>query len=198
MCIRDRFIPAFQMAELCADASKKQEAEALLQDNSASYWLYRFVYDSVVKRNTYSDPLTPSGNDAPLAVSEMLCLCGRTRYLGSSPEDFRGINGFQNSTMRVNNNDGGSSSSKAMSDRLARLVQDSTYVSDVYIPRLQMIHTMYHNDPTLAVGTAVRCRVELCDPMLGNLIIKPIGVVSKEQSDALATALMIPSTLTSS
>lgn len=191
----EEFIPAFQMAELCADASKKQEAEALLQDNSAAYWLYRFVYDSIVNRNAFSDD--PSSDSTPLAVSEMLCLCGRTRYLGSSPEDFRGINGFRNATMTVTR-PGASARSQSHQERMDAILRDSTYVSDVYIPRLQMIHTMYHNDPDLSVGNAVKCRVELCDPMLGNLIVRPIGVVSKEQSDALAAALMIPSTLTSS
>jgi exoribonuclease R len=151
----DAFIPEFQMATLCSDASAKQERSAILQDSSSRFWILSYIWYNLLKE----------GKNC--ATRELICLVGQTRDVSASPEVTRFAGGPCGSLRR--------------------------YVSDVFIPEIQLVHFVQHDRADVRVGTTLHCLVRQVQPLIGLLELEVIAVDDKEDSSAeIIKAALIP------
>ena len=73
------------------------------------------------------------------------------------------------------------------------------FCSDVYLPRLQMVHFMYHNEESLQAGWSVFCKVAKCDPLQGILDLVPTSKrTPKTSAEDFIASTLVPGTLVGS
>lgn len=59
-----------------------------------------------------------------------------------------------------------------------------TYVSDLFLPQLQILHSIRHNNPEIVVGTTLFCRVAGVEPVTNHLELEVVRVEPYERSQA--------------
>eukprot|EP00796_Vickermania_ingenoplastis_P010670 gene10670-7414_t len=159
----EQYIPEYTMATHCASISLKQERSALLQDKSTRYWILRQM-EKLVK--------------AEKGLRTFLCFVGETKNVAGSPEYERFHNTFNEAVAAVSNPiypPGGDV------ERFMQRKREFTYVSQIYIPEVQMTHTIHHSCNGAKVGAVVECRVLRIRPTQGVLEMSVVAV--KEEGD---------------
>lgn len=167
----DQFIPEYIMANHCAAVSMKQERSALLQDKSTRYWILRYmekVWLQSKKKNV-------SGK-SHLTEKTFLCYVGETKNVSLAPEYGRFYCNFEEAVSAI----GG----KPYNNNLRSWRQEKlefTYISHIYIPELQLTHTIRHDCSQVRIGAVIECRiVQLC-PVQGVLEMSLVAI--KEEGD---------------
>ncbi|KPI83322.1 putative Mitochondrial exoribonuclease DSS-1 [Leptomonas seymouri] len=181
-----QFIPEHVMATLCAKISTKQERASLLQDSSTRYWILRYLEDLERAGSAHTD-----GNnaDGTRKKRSYLCLVGASRRVVGAPTYSRFSCSLQDMSellaQRFSDNNG---SSKATGQprpaavpldeaRWRQRVPEFTYVSDIYIPEVQLVHTITHHRDDVRVGAVVRCEIARVQPTQGVLELSILGVL---------------------
>ncbi|KAG5487810.1 hypothetical protein LSCM4_07488 [Leishmania orientalis] len=175
-----QFIPEYAMASLCAMISTKQERASLLQDNSTRFWILRYLED--LERASADAAAAARGGRSGGAHHKKtyVCLVGETRRVVAAPAYSR----FACSSAKMSQllSLPLASTSTAPStvrrpaslqvDAVARWRQETpefTYVSDVYIPEVQLAHTIAHHRDDVRVGAVLECHVARVQPTQGVL-----------------------------
>ena len=166
----EMMIAECEMAELCQLCSKKQREAALLQDQTERYWLLVYIRD-----NMFGGCSTPRRSNLK---RELQCLVGSTTRIDFSPEYRRAPQC------------GGKMDS--MDRRLFRkanqwlieqkCTQHHSFMSEVYLPEIQMTHVLFHSNSDVQVGSTVHCEVEVVDPQQELLMLHVARVSPYEAS----------------
>lgn len=169
----DQFVPEYIMANHCATVSMKQERSAVLQDKSTRYWILRYM-EKVWLRSKKSNH-NISGKPHQIEKT-FLCYVGETKNVSLAPEYGRFCCNFEEAVSAI----GGKAYDKNLrSWRQEKL--EFTYVSHIYIPELQLTHTIHHDCSQVRVGAVIECRiVQLC-PVQGVLEMSLVAI--KEEGD---------------
>jgi hypothetical protein len=155
-------------AELGADFLQRQSA--ILQDNAERYWLLVHIRD-----NLFGGCTRPAKNKL---TRQLQCLVGSTTRIDFSPEYERPVK----ASVSVNDPD-------PLLFRRANqwLIAEKarhrpTFMSEVYLPELQMTHALFHSNDAVQIGSTVHCEVEMVDPLQGLLMLNVVAVSSFEAS----------------
>lgn len=151
----EEYIPSFQMASLCSMISTKQEQGALLQDLSSRYWLLSYIWSNLLKE----------GKEQSTRL--LRAFVGITRDVSAAPDYGRWDNAIQQQASHLT----------------SPQQQQSRYISDVYLPELQMTEVIVHNRPDVRVGTTVSCRVRAIHPMQDILQLEVVAVEPTESME---------------
>lgn len=155
--VEEEYIPEYQMATLCSMISTKQEAAAILQDASTRYWILRYIWMTLL--------------DCGRQPARLLqCLVGSTRDVSASPAYGRGCASEWPGHTQI--------TQCAVQSKK----KTCPYVSDVYIPELQITHVLYHDRVDARVGTTLSCRVARIEPDLNLLELDIVSVAPFEAS----------------
>ncbi|KAG5486553.1 hypothetical protein CUR178_07920 [Leishmania enriettii] len=175
-----QFIPEYAMASLCAMISTKQERASLLQDNSTRFWILRYLED--LERASADAAAAARGGRSGGAHNKKtyVCLVGETRRVVAAPAYSR----FACSSAKMSQllslplasmSTAPSTVRRPASlqvDAVARWRQETpefTYVSDVYIPEVQLAHTIAHHRDDVRVGAVLECHIARVQPTQGVL-----------------------------
>lgn len=167
----DQPIPEYLMADLCSEMTSKQEEANELQDSSSRYWTLRYVQDLLQQASSSS------------SRRRFVCFIGTTRFVGSAPAYSR----FQCSVEDAlailylpffpTPTSGGERSPSVPSARsTVQPYGEFMYVSDVYLPELQLPCTVCHCRPDLRVGVVAECEVVTVMPTQGVLELRLVAV----------------------
>lgn len=147
----DQYISEFTMAQHCTSISLKQERSALLQDKSTRYWILRYMEKIV------------NGIGFPKR-SSFICLVGETKRVSSAPEYSHFRYSFLEMVETLSSSPSCISASRCSPQKL-----EFTFVSHIYLPEVQLAHTVRHSDPEVKVGAVIECRVTHIFPVQGIL-----------------------------
>ncbi|CAJ1005501.1 putative RNB domain containing protein [Leishmania naiffi] len=178
------FIPEYAMASLCAMISTKQERASLLQDSSTRFWILRYL-ENLERASASADAAAAaatrdgSNGDSPHKRS-YVCLVGETRRVVAAPAYTRfACSSAELSQLLSLPLTSASTTSSTVRrpaslqvDAVARWRQETpefTYVSDVYIPEVQLAHTITHHLDSVRVGAVLECHIARVQPTQGLL-----------------------------
>ncbi|KAH8604276.1 RNB domain [Trypanosoma vivax] len=174
------------MATLCSMISTKQEQSSLLQDGSQRYWLLRHIEQNLLTKNRNH---------------RFVCLVGDTRRVESAPEYPR----FSTTPNPHDEYDcelpsattgGDAQRTVPLAGRWQQRRHEYSYVSDIYIPELQLVHTVTHCLQEVAIGAVVECEVLLVRPTQGHLSLTVVKVWTggdERQFEHLWKSALLPS-----
>lgn len=181
-----QFVPEHAMATLCAMISTKQERSSLLQDSSTRFWVLRYLEDleqtanagaSSKGRRTYmclvgasrrvvAAPVYSRFTSEARQMSELL-----SRPLAASAAADPHTAQPRPATVLLDEGDGGGS-------RWQQAAAEFAYVSDLYIPEVQLVQTVTHHRDDVRVGAVVECEIVRVQPTQGVLELRIRGVLS--------------------
>lgn len=144
-------IPEYVMATLCANISMRQERAALLQDGSTRFWTLTYVQQQILE----------GGGE-----KRCMCLVGETKDVTAAPEYPRYGPAIPFGSTRAptdTHQQGGKQPSRR-------------FVSEIYIPELQLAHRVFHSHPGVVVGAVVECRVVKVQPTQDVLQLQVVRV----------------------
>lgn len=160
----EQLIPEYTMTTHCVNISKKQELSALLQDKSSRYWILRYMEQQVLQARK-------AGKE-----KKYLCFIGETKNVSASPEYNRFHTSFEETVKAL---------TKPHYDlydpRWKQGKVKYAFVSQIYLPEVQLTHTIYHNCSVAKVGVVIECRVHCLEPVQGALELELTAV--KEEGD---------------
>lgn len=175
-------IPEHAMASLCAMISTKQERASLLQDNSVRFWILRYLEDlERASANAAAAAAARGGSDGDTHHKKTyLCLVGETRRVVAAPAYSRFACSSAEMSQLLSLPLAAPSTTSSTARRPASLQMDAvarwrqetpefTYVSDVYIPEVQLAHTITHHRNDVLVGAVLECRITRVQPTQGVL-----------------------------
>ncbi|KAG5512172.1 hypothetical protein GH5_07653 [Leishmania sp. Ghana 2012 LV757] len=175
-----QFIPEYAMASLCAMISTKQERASLLQDNSTRFWILRYLED--LERASADAAAAARGGRSgdPHHKKTYVCLVGETRRVVAAPAYSRFACSSANMSQLLSLPLASMSTAPSTVRRPASLQVDAvarwrqetpefTYVSDVYIPEVQLAHTIAHHRDDVRVGAVLECHIARVQPTQGVL-----------------------------
>ncbi|CAC9440883.1 putative mitochondrial exoribonuclease DSS-1 [Leishmania infantum JPCM5] len=175
-----QLIPEHAMASLCAMISAKQERASLLQDNSTRFWILRYLED-LERASANAAAAARGGSDGDAHHKKTyLCLVGETRRVVAAPAYSRfACSSAEMSQLLSLPLTAPSTTSSTVRrpaslqmDAVARWRQETpefTYVSDVYIPEVQLAHTITHHRDDVLVGAVLECHITRVQPTQGVL-----------------------------
>lgn len=178
-----QYIPEYSMATLCSMISTKQERASLLQDSSTRFWILRYIEDQVQQSIAASQR-----EGSAVEKVTYVCLVGETRSIAAAPTYNRFASTNSEDMFRVLRlhppTKGGTTGSVQSSLHTVPLdahwsqpTCSATFVSDIYIPRLQLAHTILHNNAAVRVGAVVVCEVACVKPTQGILDLRIVKVL---------------------
>ncbi|KAG5487467.1 hypothetical protein LSCM1_07422 [Leishmania martiniquensis] len=181
-----QLISEYAMASLCAMISTKQERASLLQDSSTRFWILRYLEDlERASADVAAVTARAGGSGGAPRKRTYVCLVGETRRVVAAPAYGRFASSSSPSAAAV--------MSQLLSlppasmptapgrvrrpaslqiDAEARWRQETpefTYVSDVYIPEVQLAHTIAHHCDDVRVGAVLECHIARVQPTQGLL-----------------------------
>ncbi|KPA75491.1 putative mitochondrial mitochondrial exoribonuclease DSS-1 [Leptomonas pyrrhocoris] len=184
-----QFIPEHAMATLCAMISTKQERASLLQDSSTRFWILRYLED--LERTSNIDVAGASAAATGRRRRKTyLCLVGASRRVVGAPTYSRFACSSQDTSSLLSQSFTRHNSSCATQHPLrpATVLLDEprwrqreaefTYVSDIYLPEVQLVHTITHHRDDIRVGAVVECEVARVQPTQGVLELNILRVLS--------------------
>ncbi|GET85637.1 mitochondrial exoribonuclease DSS-1, putative [Leishmania tarentolae] len=175
-----QFIPEYAMASLCAMISGKQERASLLQDSSTRFWILRYLED-MERASAKAVAAAGDGSDDAHHKRTYLCLVGETRRVVAAPAYSRfacssaEMSQLLSLPLKAPSSTTTSTARRPASlqlDAVARWRQETpelTYVSDVYIPEVQLAHTITHHRDDVLVGAVLECHITRVQPTQGVL-----------------------------
>lgn len=149
----DQFIPEYAMATHCAAISLAQEKAALLQDKSTRFWILRYIEKMAVKKKVF------------------LCLVGETKNVSGCPEYSRELIDFEAAVSAVSPRGNPLPASAGQKPQFL-------YVSQLFIPDVQITHTLQHSCSSVKVGAVVECSVKNVWATQGVLEMELLSVKS--------------------
>lgn len=169
----EQFIPEYAMANHCVTVSLKQERSALLQEKSTRYWILRYMEKVWLasKKKTSSNPEVVQGSE-----KTFLCYVGETKNVSASPEYDRFYSTFEAAVSAVSGRKNNKNSKRWNQNKL-----EFTYISHIYIPEVQLTHTLYHHCSEVKVGAVIECRITKLCPVQGVLEMSLVAV--KDEGD---------------
>ncbi|CCW66626.1 unnamed protein product [Phytomonas sp. Hart1] len=185
-----QFIPEYAMATLCTNISTNQEQASLLQDRTARFWTLCYVQQLLHDHR---------GN---AGERHFVCLVGETKDVMASPEYSRFVpnasRNFAALRSREDHLEPGIEviydTERDLRESTSSLLRQSTpeyrYISELYLPELQLVHTLYHNSPSVLVGAVVECRVTHVQPMQGVMELEVVTVREGKDERMLETLWM--------
>ncbi|KAG5511630.1 hypothetical protein JKF63_07226 [Porcisia hertigi] len=175
-----QYIPEYAVASLCSMISLKQERASLLQDNSTRFWTLRYLED-LERASTGAGAATREGTNGDAHRKRTyVCLVGETRRVVAAPAYSRFVCSSAEMSRLLSLPlapvpPDSSTVQRPVSlqlDTVARWRQETpefTYVSDVYIPEVQLAHTIAHHRDDVRVGAVVECHIARVQPTQGLL-----------------------------
>lgn len=193
-----QFIPEHAMATLCAMISTKQERSSLLQDSSTRFWILRYLED--LERATGAGVKESAAARTTRTTEKKrryLCLVGASRRVMAAPTYSRfactsadmsrllsqsGADPQHSGQTMSSSTPSSSPPSRPATVQLgeARWRQrepEFTYVSDIYIPEVQFVHTFTHHRDDVRVGAVVECEIARVQPTQGVLELSIVRVL---------------------
>lgn len=183
-------IPEYAMAALCASISTRQEQAALLQDGSNRFWALTYMQQQQRRQTehkqqqTYNDNRSNSNDGKKNKERTYVCLVGETRRIAGSPEYPRNSGSAAAALAALLPNRGRASLSRTVP--LPQSSQPPLFVSEVYLPELQLAHRVFHSRGDIVrVGAVVECRVAALWPTQDVLELAVVGVAGGGDERAL-------------
>lgn len=169
----DQFIPEYTMSNHCINASLKQERSALLQDKSSRYWILRYM-ENLWLQSKQETPDVYQGQ--PRKEKTFLCYVGETKNVSASPEYDRFHCTFDEAVSIISAKQHGKYSKRWNQEKL-----EFSYISHIYIPEVQLTHTLHHHSSEVKVGAVIECRIKKLCPVQGVLEMSLVSI--KDEGD---------------
>jgi hypothetical protein len=164
-----QFIPEHAMATLCAMISTKQERASLLQDSSTRFWVLRYLED------------LERASAAAGVKRKYICLVGASRRVVGAPTYSRFACSSLEASRLLSHSVTAAGRRQATvclaDDRWRQRGPEFTYVSDIYLPEVQLVHTVPHHHHDVRVGAVVECAIARVQPTQGVLELDILGVL---------------------
>ncbi|CCW64560.1 unnamed protein product [Phytomonas sp. EM1] len=184
-----QFIPEHAMATLCMNMSIKQEQASLLQDSTTRFWTLCYIQQLLLDYH---------GKDGE---RQFMCLVGETKDVMASPEYSRFVptagrnfaalrSRERNPALEIEVTHGRGSDLPESVNSLHQSTPEYRYISKLYLPELQLVHTLFHNNPSVLVGAIAECRVTRVEPTQGVVEFEVVTVREKKDERILENVWM--------
>jgi hypothetical protein len=176
------FIPNFQMAELCQLCSDVGNRNRLMQQKSVRFWVLRHLRDNVLPKEAPGFKLAEvQGNTAGPGNSALGLSTGVVLQDG----------GYRLKCLVGQSTDISSTAFIRQVQRQRGSLPRFTISSDIYIPELQLTHTVLHSNPDVRAGSVVWCKILRLDPMLDVLQLEVDRVSAAEDTTETMSKLAV-------